>query len=97
MLKYKKPKGKKKSKKHYFVLRVVRAPYPSGNWCPRYAIIYDETGKVVLEATTNSYPVAACNAIHYLRETLKVGWDQITDLGGGELELTKNEFKRFLQ
>lgn len=93
MEKYKKPKGKRKPIAQYFVFRVCRKPYPSGNWCPRYAIVKDQTGRVIIEASTNSHPVAACNVIHYLRETLKADWSQIHDFG--EVEVTVQEFKRY--
>lgn len=88
----------------YTFVRYYRKPYPSGNWCPRYACVYK--GKQLVEIRCNSYSIKyrgkdlmiaklgyddACNIVHDYRKNLD--WDQILDLG--DVELTVSEFKRY--
>jgi len=87
----------------YTVVRYYRKPYPSGNRCPRYSVIYK--GKKMIEKRLNSQSITydddgnrikgyACadNVVHDLRESGKE-WDEILDIG--EDELTVSAFKQY--
>lgn len=90
----------------YTFVRYYRKPYPSGNWCPRYAAVYK--GKRLVERRLNSTSIRyegirgsraalgyddACNIVHDYRSKNDFDWERINDLG--EVELTVSEFKRY--
>lgn len=84
---------KYRKKDHYFVVRYVRNPLPGCNWAPRLAFVWNSKGECIQQLSTNSYPLAACNVINWLRhdDTGPLAeWSQITDTG--EVELTRKEF-----